>query len=240
MNYQLSYHQLNKRTLIIQWPQEISERILNDINQFKTAIEQDFEKIHTVVSYCELLLEFNNGIEEFGELTNKLKSIYKNKKETHYSPSLIKIPVCYDPKFGIDQKTLCDNLSIELDELIRLHTNVTYTIYAIGFLPGFMYLGGLDKRLHHPRLEHPRGSVPKGSVGIAGMQTGIYPQESPGGWQLIGRSPLELFQVNKQPPCFVEVGDKIQFHPISIKEFELIEIQLKTELFQLDKRPYHD
>lgn len=240
MPYKLTYRQFSERSLLIQWPSKINEAILKDINQFKSAIELSFKDIHTVASYCELLLEFNHPIDGYNELIKRLSLIYSTKKQSDYTPNLVRIPVCYDAAFGIDQEQLCAHLTITKDELIKLHTKSIYTVYSIGFLPGFMYLGGLNKRLYHPRLKHPREKVPKGSVGIAGMQTGIYPQQSPGGWQLIGRSPLELFQINKQPPTVVKVGDKIQFYAISMSEFELISIQLETDLFQIEKSPYHD
>lgn len=238
MSYQLTYRHFNERAVLIQWPQKIDEAILNDINQYKKAVDQRFEEVNSVISYCELLVEFPSHIDNYSKLFEELRSLYQNKKEYHYKASLIKIPVCYDPSFGIDQQELCKNLKISLEELIDLHTKNTYTVFALGFLPGFMYLGGLDKVLHHPRHRHPREKVPKGSVGIAGKQTGIYPRESPGGWQLIGRSPLDLFKANQDPPCFIQAGDKIQFYPISMDEYQLICIQLETELYQLDKTPY--
>lgn len=238
MSYQLIYRQFNERSVLIQWPQLIDQALLKDINEFKKAIELHFPKSYSVASYCELMLEFPSYIEDYSKLVNALKKLYQNKKEGNYKSSLIRIPVCYDPSFGVDQEQMCDDLQISPAELVALHTKNTYTVFAIGFLPGFMYLGGLDKRLYHPRLIHPREKVPKGSVGIAGMQTGIYPGESPGGWQLIGRSPLDLFKVENDPPCFVCVGDKIQFYPISTDEYQLISIQIETNIYHLDKTPY--
>jgi len=238
MSYQLIYRQYNERSVLIQWPHLIDQAILKDINEFKKAIELHVPKSYSVISYSELLLEFPSYIEDYSELVKELKKLYQNKEEGNYKSSLIRIPVCYDPLFGVDQEQLFDDLKLSLEELVELHTKNTYTVFAIGFLPGFMYLGGLDKRLYHPRLIHPREKVPKGSVGIAGMQTGIYPGESPGGWQLIGRSPLDLFKVENDPPCFVSVGDKIQFYPINMDEYQLISIQIETKIYQLDKTPY--
>ncbi|MEM1003631.1 MAG: carboxyltransferase domain-containing protein, partial [Bacteroidota bacterium] len=109
--------------------------------------------------------------------------------------------------------------------LVNLHSGKDYPIYFFGFLPGFFYLGGLDKRLFCARKTSPRKLVPKGSVGIGGEQTGIYPHDSPGGWQIIGRTPVNLFNVKTVPPVFAEIGDLIRFIPVDLKEFKRIEYQ---------------
>jgi len=131
----------------------------------------------------------------------------------------IRIPVCYDPLFGLDTAFIAQSHGLSVDEVIRLHTNRTYRVYMIGFLPGFAYMGTTDERIATPRKTSPRTTVPAGSVGIAGEQTGIYPLDSPGGWQLIGRTPLVMFDINNTTPCFLQPGDEVQFYSIDIDTF---------------------
>lgn len=130
------------------------------------------------------------------------------------------IPVCYSDKFGLDLKSICERNKISVGELISLHTNISYKVYLIGFLPGFPYLGFVDSKLEMPRHQSPRPVVPAGSVGIAGKQTGIYPFDSPGGWQIIGRTPVKLFDPTADPPVKLEAGDVVTFYSIDEREFD--------------------
>lgn len=131
---------------------------------------------------------------------------------------LIRIPVCYENEFATDLQWLCEQKNLSRDELINIHTSTTYKIYMLGFLPGFAYMGEVEERIATPRKDQPVNMI-AGSVGIAGKQTGIYPLESPGGWQIIGRTPLKIFDAAKNPPVLFRAGDKVQFYAISKKEF---------------------
>ena len=133
---------------------------------------------------------------------------------------LVKIPVCYDISLAPDIITLAESHQLSIDEVIRLHTAKTYRVYMIGFLPGFSYMGKVDEKIITPRKSKPRTLVPAGSVGIAGEQTGIYPFDSPGGWQLIGQTPVIMFDTKKETPCYVQPGDEVQFYSITLYEFE--------------------
>jgi inhibitor of KinA len=135
----------------------------------------------------------------------------------------LKIPVCYHPKYALDLENICNRNNISPEDIVRLHTKSTYKVYLIGFLPGFPYLGFVDPTLEVPRHATPLAHVPAGSVGIAGKQTGIYPFDSPGGWQIIGRTPLKLFDASGTPPILFEIGDSVSFYPISEEEFNHIE-----------------
>lgn len=132
------------------------------------------------------------------------------------------IPVCYDDEFALDIQNVCEHNSLTKNEVINIHSSSDYLIYMLGFLPGFAYLGGLDERLHTPRLKSPRTEIPSGSVGIGGNQTGMYPLASPGGWQIIGKTPLRLFDAQRENPIFYSAGDYIRFKPISRAEFDEI------------------
>ncbi len=139
--------------------------------------------------------------------------------------NVVSIPVCYGGAFGPDIGFVSSHTGLKQDEIAAIHSSGEYPIYMVGFTPGFCYLGGLDQRLQTPRRETPRVSIPAGSVGIAEMQTGMYPVESPGGWQIIGRTPLRLFAPEKQNPFLYKAGDRIRFVPVSIEEFQ--ELQKK-------------
>ncbi|MFB5190598.1 5-oxoprolinase subunit PxpB [Alicyclobacillus fastidiosus] len=132
---------------------------------------------------------------------------------------IVDIPVCYGGQFGPDLEFVAEYHGLSEDEVIRIHSAPLYQVHMIGFAPGFPYLGGLSERIATPRLTTPRVRIPKGSVGIAGDQTGIYPIETPGGWQLIGKCPVPLFQPTAHPPCLLRAGDRVRFLPITPAEY---------------------
>jgi len=177
--------------------------------------------------------------------TNAIKKAFPNELAFNYVKSqlierlnsldiyeinnLIKhIPVCYDVSLAPDLKAVATHAHISVEELIRIHTASVYTVYMIGFLPGFPYMASVDKKIQMPRKAQPQLIVPAGSVGIAGEQTGIYPLDSPGGWQLIGQTPLLLFDVALETPCLLEPGQQVQFHAISFNEFHSIKKEISA------------
>ncbi|KOF57108.1 MULTISPECIES: 5-oxoprolinase subunit PxpB [Clostridium] len=136
---------------------------------------------------------------------------------------IVKIPVCYGGKLGPDLDYVASYNKISIEEVIKIHSEGEYLVYMIGFAPGFPYLGGMSEEISTPRRKSPRTAIPKGSVGIAGMQTGVYPISTPGGWQLIGRTPLELFRPKDNPPSLLRAGDVVKFVPISYEEYRAYE-----------------
>lgn len=136
---------------------------------------------------------------------------------------LVEIPVCYGGAFGPDLDNVASAHGLTADDVVHLHAKPEYLVYMVGFLPGFPYLGGLDPRLATPRRAKPRTHVPAGSVGIGGEQTGVYPLESPGGWHLIGRTPLRLFTASADPPTLLAMGDRVRFRPVTQAEFRDME-----------------
>jgi inhibitor of KinA len=138
------------------------------------------------------------------------------------------IPACYGQEYGPDIQFVADHNSLTVDEVIRIHTSTAYKIYMMGFTPGFPYLGGMSSQIVAPRLDTPRTIIPAGSVGIAGAQTGLYPVESPGGWRLIGRTPLRVFDVLRDPAFIYGAGDYLKFESISEKEFLSIQQAVET------------
>jgi inhibitor of KinA len=134
----------------------------------------------------------------------------------------VEIPVCYDPEFALDIDDVARRANVSPKEVIRLHSTAEYRVACIGFVPGFPFLTGLPKKLATPRRDVPRKGIPPGSVGIGGAQTGIYPLRSPGGWNLIGRTPLRLFDPEKNPPVLLRAGDRVRFRVITREEFEAL------------------
>jgi len=154
-----------------------------------------------------------------GELSRTI-SRPPSKDEVRTPPRLVEIPVCYEGGFAPDLPEVARHTGLSPSEVVRRHAAPEYRVHCVGFVPGFPYLGGLPKELATPRRATPRLIVPPGSVGIGGAQTGIYPASSPGGWNLIGRTPLKLFDAQIQPPALLSAGDRVRFRAITREEFE--------------------
>ena len=173
--------------------------------------------------YYDLLFirnKLNKQITAFEWISESMKKyVTKENIETGDPQILIRIPVCYDHDFASDLGFVASQNNISTDEVISLHTSATYHIYMLGFLPGFAYMGMVDEKISSSRKQKPE-LVEAGSIGIAGKQTGIYPFRSQGGWQIIGRTPIKLFDKEKINPVLFKSGDKIQFYPITKNEFE--------------------
>ena len=148
----------------------------------------------------------------------QILSVGMGNKETQARK--LQIPVCYDAEFALDAGHISKEKNISVDELIKIHTSKVYQVFMIGFLPGFAYMGSVDSRIATPRLATPRTTIAAGSVGIAGEQTGIYPLDSPGGWNIIGRTPLNVFDLNSDQPVLFQPGDEIKFLPITKTAFQ--------------------
>ena len=155
------------------------------------------------------------------EIEHMLSTLKTEEKE---EARIIDIPVCYGGEFGPDLEEVADHHQLSTEEVITKHSNGDYLVYMIGFAPGFPYIGGMSPEIATPRRKSPRLKIPAGSVGIAGEQTGVYPIETPGGWQLIGRTPIKLFQPDHaESPSLLKAGDRIRFTPISLEEYKALE-----------------
>jgi inhibitor of KinA len=221
----------------VEWPPEINETILHDVINFKKDLQQhNFKsKIEITSAYNSLLITYGYTIENINSEVLTLKSLYSLRKGLKKSTfRLWKIPVCYDDEFALDLVEISTEKKLSKPEIIALHSGTIYTVYFIGFLPGFLSLGGLDKSLHYPRKSASRQQIKKGAVAIGGNQTGIYPNESPGGWNVIGNSPISFFDASKDSPCFAIAGDKIQFVPMSLKEYHDISTLVKEGVYQME------
>lgn len=237
--YPISIRPYGQHAILVEWPKMVDENILEDIITFYSYLKIDClkdEGWEMIPSYNSLTLVQNHSEVDFESFGTKLQKWYAQKpgilSEAHY---LWRLPVCYDLDFGIDLQEVSEKLQLSIPEIITLHTESVYRVYGIGFLPGFMYLGGLPESIEVPRKAIPRLKVAKGSVGLAAKQTGIYPQESPGGWNIIGNCPVSIFNANQEKPCLVSVGDKIQFYAISKAEHDLHKIEGEVGIYNVEK-----
>jgi KipI family sensor histidine kinase inhibitor len=222
--YELITHSSDD-SIVIRFAEEISPETASKVRHTAYALGRaGLDWISDIVpSYCEVLVTYDARRVAPGVALDKLKAVADQASSSGASkPRLVRIPVCYGGEFGPDMGFVTEYAGITEAELIRLHSAPRYLIYMIGFTIGFPYLGGMDARLAVPRLEVPRQKVPAGSVGIAGKQTGIYSLETPGGWQIIGRSPVSLVDISKMPPAVLSAGDYLQFYPIEKEEFHRI------------------
>ncbi|MDZ7805640.1 MAG: 5-oxoprolinase subunit PxpB [Gracilimonas sp.] len=170
-----------------------------------------------IPTYKSIGLLFEEPVHDMEPVIDQLEEIFENAGNYNPSHKTIRVPVCYE--LGLDWDELESHTGLQRDEIIRLHTAQQYTVAMMGFIPGFLYLQGLDQRISCPRKNEPRTKVPEGAVGIAGDQTGIYSLESPGGWQILGRTPLSFFDGDNDPPVSVNLGDTVIFEPISEEDF---------------------
>ena len=213
-----TFVRLGERSLLAQLPARISKSTHRRIRSLQLALE-DMEGVEELVPcYAELKIDFDPEVISFDELQSQVQSLELQSIDLP-DPRLIEVPVLYDEE-GL--KRVAQHNGLSEDEVIRLHSESPVLVYMLGFSPGFAYMGGLNAKLSTPRLETPRTSVPAGAVGIAGNQTGIYPVESPGGWNIIGLTPLKLFDPTAGKPFLFEPGDEVRFIPISKGEFDAI------------------
>jgi inhibitor of KinA len=174
----------------------------------------------TLVYDLALLKKQNPKGSVYEEMKAQLQNAFDLMKESPATTTkLVEVPVCYDSSLAPDIVSLADTHKLSVEEVVKLHTGKVYRVYMTGFLPGFAYMGTVDDKIHTPRKQQPRTLVPAGSVGIAGEQTGIYPFDSPGGWQLIGQTPVTMFDALREEPCYLRAGDEVRFYPVTLAEF---------------------
>jgi inhibitor of KinA len=222
---------LSEEAVTVEFGQQIAGNLLNAVNSLNNLLfGQPFPGFHTTVpAYATLTVFYDPvvviksdlpGAGCFEKISTYLNNLnLQNKMSKPVEGDVVTIPVCYGGGFGPDLDEVAGLHQVSTAEVIRLHSAATYKVYMIGFVPGFAYLGGMDERLATPRKATPRKSVLAGAVGIAGQQTGVYPLETPGGWQIIGQTPLKLFDVNRGQPSLLKPGDTVIFKAIDLNEF---------------------
>jgi len=228
---------LGSIAVLIEWPSMIAPDILKNIHIFRHKIRVDMGEyvLETVPAYNSLTVFFDTTKIKYSSVVKDLKEIYATKDQKLLTANRIwKIPVCYDKEFGLDLENLAKIKKLTKEKIISLHSGPLYDMYFIGFLPGFLYLGGLPKALEYPRKDKPRLKINRGDVAIAGNQTGIYPRTSPGGWNIIGNSPLSFFNVDEFPPCFAVSGDKVKFIPVDRVQYEAIKKEVEAGDYRIE------
>jgi len=239
--YKLTYKPLGSIAVLIHWPKRIEKDILRNINLFRHKIHADMGEyvLETVPAYNSLTVFFDTARIKYSGVVADLKEIYASKDQKLLTANKIwKIPVCYDDEFALDLAAMAKEKKLSKEKIIALHSDPFYDVYFIGFLPGFLYLGGLPEALEFPRKDKPRMKVSKGDVALAGNQTGIYPKESPGGWNIIGNSPLNFFNVDAFPPCFAVSGDQVKFVPVDRLTYTAIKKEVEAGVYKIESEVY--
>ena len=226
--------------LVIEFGNEISV----DINKKIRKMMDDIKKenidgiVELVPTYCSLLINYDVLKIDYNTLVEKLKTFLNNDLETAEGEevTLIEIPTLYNDEVGPDLSYVAEHNKLSKEEVIKIHTGTDYLVYMLGFMPGFTYLGGMSEKIATPRLESPRLQIYPGSVGIAGKQTGMYPSMSPGGWRIIGRTPLKLYNPDSDTPVYISSGDYVRYVSISEEEYNNILKKVENNEYKLNIR----
>lgn len=212
--------------IVVEFGNAIDAKINARVHQAARRIQNELSGFvrEVVPTYRSLLVYFDPLKIKRAVLSEKIEALLRDLEEVEGAAGgrVVRIPVCYGEEFGPDLAFVAEHNKLTPEEVVKIHSEVRYQVYMLGFTPGFPYLGGMSERIATPRLAQPRTVIPAGSVGIAGAQTGLYPIESPGGWQLIGRTPVRAFQPGAEQPFLFAAGDHLQFEPITKAEYEII------------------
>lgn len=214
------------RAISIDFGQVIDPKINRHIRQTIERIKelQLDGIIELVPTYCALLVEYDAMLYSYSEICNIIEPTLEEgmTNTTNELVTVVEVPTVYGGEFGPDLSFVASHNHLSEDEVISIHSGTDYLVYMLGFIPGFTYLGGMDTRIATPRLSSPRTLIPAGSVGIAGEQTGTYPSDSPGGWQIIGRTPVTMYDMSKAQAALLNAGDYVRYVPIDESEFHCI------------------
>jgi len=234
----LQYIPSGDSAFIIQAGEGISEEVNITVRKLLVSLENwKIEGITDFIpSYNELMVCYDPTVTGYRHLLDILRACGNDIGTVELPDAYtVDVPVLYGGECGPDIQDVADHNYLLPEDVIKIHSSVTYLVYMLGFTPGFCYLGGMDKRLATPRRQAPRLKIPAGSVGIAGNQSGIYPIESPGGWHLIGKTPLQLFNPDRQPEFLFSAGDRIRFFPVTENEFATVSEEVKKGIYNLKR-----
>jgi len=241
MYSKIRYLLAGDKAIVLEFGNEINKEVNLLVRKLYYSIsKENIEGIEEMVpTYCSLIVYYNPQRVKYSVLTRKIKELENSITEmTLPTACVTEIPTLYGGEYGPDLEFVAQYSKLSVKEVIKIHTEKEYFIYMLGFLPGFVYLGGMSDKIATPRLEKPRLKVLEGSVGIAAKQTGIYPLESPGGWQIIGRTPVKLYNPKKESPFLLKSGDYVKFCPINQEQFKEIKKKIDEENYNCKVKPY--
>ena len=213
---------LGDAAVLVQVGTVIAEETFRRVSALAACLEKEPVPgmVEFVPAFTTVTVYYDPLKTSYAQITAELERMLESLQAVEGAEAeVVEIPVCYGGAYGPDLEAVAQWNGLTADEVIALHSGGEYLVYMIGFAPGFPYLGGMSERIAMPRRSSPRAQIPAGSVGIAGQQTGVYPMETPGGWQLIGRTPLALFRPEEEPPSLLKAGQRVRFRPISAAEF---------------------
>ena len=226
-NFNWKVQALGDHAIQFYLPAKMDDMIIGEIKNFSDFIfSQQMKEIKDIIpSYHTLTLIYDIALmDEPIEFANNLIEKFATQRKTEIATiavnKIIEVPVCYDENFGIDLISMSTKLNLSVADIIKIHIEDIYQVYCLGFMPGFAYMGDVNTKIQTARHAQPRKNVSAGSVGIAGAQTGIYPMHSPGGWQIIGRTPMKIFDKDPSILSKFKMGDQIKFYPIPRAEFD--------------------
>ncbi len=223
------------RALVVEFGKSIDDAANNKVHELSDYLKKHNIKgiRETLPTYRSLMVFYSPSEVDFFKLSKIIRD-YKPPQDNYYKKIRKKliVPCCYGGAYGPDLEEMSNILGLAQEEIIRLHEQADYKIYMLGFLPGFVYLGGLDEKISIPRLDTPRIKIPARSVGIGGNQTGVYPISSPGGWRLIGSTPLDFYNPKSENPILCKAGEYIVFFSINETEYEAIRNDIKLGTFK--------
>jgi inhibitor of KinA len=222
----VQFQPASDQSLLIYFGQQITPDAHQRVRKLLRLLER--EPINGIrnlnPAYCSMLISFDVLRLNHADLEEILRGYIQRSDALRITKGReLKIPTCYGGEFGPDLNEVASLHGLTPAQVVELHASITYTVYFLGFVPGFAYLGELPKELETPRLANPRRSTPPGSVGVAGNQTGVYPFATPGGWRLIGRTPIAMFRPDRKAMSFLAIGDRVRFTPISTARFAALE-----------------
>ncbi len=235
----MNIYPVGDMALSVDFGNVIAEKVNHQVMELERAIKETGIPgiLEMVPSYRALMIRYNPRLLSYQQVSDQLENLQKTLQSdsSKKSERLIRlIPCCYGGAYGEDLKGMESITGLSQEEIIRIHAGTDYKIYMLGFLPGFVYLGGMDEKIAAPRLDTPRTTIPAGSVGIGGKQTGVYPIASPGGWRLIGTTPVKFYDPTAEEPILCKAGEYIRFVPVTTEEYVKIEKEYQSGTWKPD------
>ncbi len=234
----MDFHPYGDSAVLVNFEQKIDPQINSKVVALSKALVTSEIKglINSIPAYCSITVTYNPLEISYSKLCEEIEKLSATSLgDQNAALRVLSIPVCYEDGYSLDWEDVEKQTGLVSTEIIEIHTKTIFQVYMLGFLPGFVYMGSLPQSIAVARKTKPRLKVPSRSVGLAGLQTGIYPSEAPGGWQIIGRTPLDIFDGHKAEPFLFQAGDSVRFKSISPESYMGIEQEIKSSNFNFDE-----